>query len=59
MVPSDQLTLIAGIRVSEDEKDVKASQVNSSTATGGIGINNPIKIIVLMKPFEFKFFFIA
>ena len=38
---SDQLTLIAGIRVSEDEKDVKASQVNSSTATGGIGINNP------------------
>ena len=38
---SDQLTLIAGIRLSEDEKDVKASQVNSSTATGGIGINNP------------------
>jgi len=38
---SDQLTLIAGVRVSEDEKDVKASQVNSSTTTGGIGINNP------------------
>ena len=38
---SDQLTLIAGVRVSEDEKDVKASQVNSSTATGGIGIDNP------------------
>ncbi|MFL2725090.1 MAG: TonB-dependent receptor [Gammaproteobacteria bacterium] len=38
---SDQLTLIAGIRVSEDEKDVKASQVNSASATGGIGINTP------------------
>ena len=39
---NDQLTLTAGVRVSEDEKDVLNSQVNSCSAAacGGIGIEN-------------------
>ena len=45
----DQLTVIAGVRVSEDEKDVLNSQVNSCSAAacGGIGIENATSIGVV------------
>ena len=33
---NDKLTLKAGVRISEDEKDVKSDQFMSSTATGGM-----------------------
>ena len=39
--PTDQLTVIAGVRVSEDDKDVKTQQFNSCTACGGIGRDKP------------------
>ena len=38
---NDQLTLKAGVRNSDDDKDVKGSQVMSSTGTGGLGIDTP------------------
>tara|TARA_S200000501_G_C20850956_1_gene755629 strand:+ start:434 stop:2860 length:2427 start_codon:yes stop_codon:yes gene_type:complete len=38
---NDKTTVIAGVRVSEEDKDVKGSQVNSSSATGGWGSNYP------------------
>jgi len=38
---NDQLTVKAGVRFSEDDKDVKGSQVFSSSATGGLGIDFP------------------
>ena len=46
---NDQLTVIAGVRVSEDEKDVLNSQVNSCSAAacGGIGIENATSIGVV------------
>ena len=46
---NDQLTVIAGVRISDDEKDVLNSQVNSCSnpACGGIGKENATSIGVV------------
>ena len=38
---NDKLTVIAGVRLSKDEKDVKSDQIMSSSLTGGIGRDKP------------------
>ena len=52
----------AGVRVSEDDKEVKGSQVFSSSATGGVGIDKPtmappvlgvIKVLLDRSPYNF------
>jgi outer membrane receptor protein involved in Fe transport len=59
---NEKLTMKAGVRVSEDDKEVKGSQVFSSSATGGVGIDNPtmappvlgvIKVLLDRSPYNF------
>lgn len=59
---NDRLTMIAGVRKSEDDKDLKGSQVMSSNVTGGVSINTPtmnpvilgvVKVLLDRSPYNF------